>query len=164
MRRGRRLNQCREKTQTFPYNRNGFSSGVTGHGEGCLQGCLLHTSLSFSSSCVRLCHSHLLRLSFSFILFILFIVSFSGTACPLRGSLFLSLSQMFFLLLRVFLSPLSLSPSLLQSLHFSFKHLLPLSFSHTHASRSQFDGSGSSSPPPPTYHRVYYICHHLLLA
>lgn len=129
----------------------------------CRDVCFTHLFL-FSSSCVRLCHSHLLRLSFSFILFILFIVSFSGTACPLRGSLFLSLSQMFFLLLRVFLSPLSLSPSLLQSLHFSFKHLLPLSFSHTHASRSQFDGSGSSSPPPPTYHRVYYICHHLLLA
>lgn len=64
---------------------------------------LVSDSLSLSPpSALFLSHP---RTHLSFILFILFIVSFSGTACPLKGSLFLSLSQMCFLLLRLFLSP-----------------------------------------------------------
>lgn len=95
----------------------------------------------------------------SFILFLLFIVSFSGTACPSEG-LTVPVSC-FSSHLDFFLFPLSFSPSLLYSLHFSFKHLLLLT--RTPLLLSEM-GSGSLSPPPPTYHRVYYICHHLLLA
>lgn len=45
--------------------------------------------------------------------------------------LFLRSAQILFLPTWTFCLPPSLSPRLLYSLHFSFKHLLPLSFSHT---------------------------------
>ncbi len=169
-----RKKKNKKKTQTFSYRANCFSSGVSGSGEGCLEGCLHHTvsiSLSLFSSCVRLSvtltSSSPLSLSPSHTsqfhsVSPIYCVLLSGTACPPKGSQFLPLSQMFFL-------PLGLSsPSHYPPVfctHFIF-HLntFSLSLSHTHASPSQLDGSGSLSPPSPTYHRVYYICHHLLLA
>lgn len=98
----------------------------------------------------------------SFILFLLFIVS-SSWLCPS-----LSFSDVFFspfLLLGLLLLPHSHYPTLFCS-HFIF-HLNTFSLyhSHTHASPPQSNQSGSSPPPPPpTYHRVYCICHHVLLA
>lgn len=70
-----------------------------------------------------------------------------------------------FLLLGLLLLPHSHYPTLFCS-HFIF-HLNTFSLyhSHTHASPPQSNQSGSSPPPPPpTYHRVYCICHHVLLA
>lgn len=124
-------------------------------------------SLSFSSSCVRLfvtlTSSSPISLSLSH-------TSQFHSVTPIYCVLLwhcLSIRRahcsclLFFLPLGLFLFPLSFSPSLLYSLHFSFKHLLLLT--RTPLLLSEM-GSGSLSPPPPTYHRVYYICHHLLLA
>lgn len=130
-------------------------------------------SQSLSFFCPVLCHA--LSLSpppallfsaslthLSFILFLLFIVS-SSWLCPS-----LSFSDVFFspfLLLGLLLLPHSHYPTLFCS-HFIF-HLNTFSLyhSHTHASPPQSNQSGSSPPPPPpTYHRVYCICHHVLLA
>lgn len=98
---------------------------------------LSHISISF-------CFSYLLRPSLA-----LPVLQRACCSCLL--------SQMFFF---------TLFPShypLLFCTHFIF-HLNTFSpLSRTHASPSRSDGSGSLSPPPPTYHRVYYICHHLLL-
>lgn len=165
LRRGCRLG---EEAQTSSHCTNCFSSGVTRRGEGCLEGCLHHSlsffplvsgSLSLSPPPVLFRSPSLTHLSF--ILFLLFIVSFSGTACPLKGSLLCLFVWCFSSHLDIFLFPLSLSPGHFWSFHFSFKHLLPLSLYHTHTSPSQLYGIGSLSPPS-TYHRVYYICHHLL--
>lgn len=129
----------------------------------------LNRFLFSAPSCVMLSHSHLLQPFFSQPLSHISVsFCFSYLLCPPPGSARLFLSQMFFfpfLLLGLLLLPHSHYPTLFCS-HFIF-HLNTFSLyhSHTHASPPQSNQSGSSPPPPPpTYHRVYCICHHVLLA
>lgn len=72
-------------------------------------------------------HTHL-----SFILYLLFIVFFFGSACPPKGPLFLSLSQMFFLLLGLFLCPLSFAPPRFCAHLIFHLNTFSVSLPHTH--------------------------------
>lgn len=152
---------------------NCFSSGVTGSGPRCLEGCLHHTVSIAFFFLPRLVSCSLTLTSSSPSFLSLSHTSQFHSVSPIYCVLLLALPVSFFLrcffspflLLGLLLLPHSHYPTLFCS-HFIF-HLNTFSLyhSHTHASPPQSNQSGSSPPPPPpTYHRVYCICHHVLLA
>lgn len=116
----------------------------------------------FSPSCVTLSHSHLLQPFFSRPLSHISVsFCFFYLLCPplaLPGS-FSDVFPPTFFSYSVHIIPQSFKP-----LHFSFKHLLSFSHAYTHTSPQSNESGSSPPPPPPTYHRVYCICHHVLLA